>query len=88
MISLAAKGLTTGEMAAHFADVYGTEVSRDTILRITERVLEEMAAWQNRPLDSVYPVVFVVAIHVKDPRWVGDGSEGAKYFRRPNAATA
>lgn len=49
VISLAAKGLTTGEIAAHFADVYGAEVSRDTISRITDRVLEEMAAWQSRP---------------------------------------
>jgi putative transposase len=65
VISLAAKGLTTGEIAAHFADVYGAEVSRDTISRITDRVLEEMAAWQNRPLDSVYPVVFIDAIVVK-----------------------
>ena len=65
MISLAAKGLTTGEIAAHFADVYGAEVSRDTISRITDRVLEEMAAWQSRPLDSVYPVIFIDAIQVK-----------------------
>jgi putative transposase len=65
VISLAAKGLTTGEIAAHFADVYGAEVSRDTISRITDRVLEEMAAWQSRPLDSVYPVVFIDAIVVK-----------------------
>jgi transposase-like protein len=47
VISLAAKGLTTGEIAAHFADVYWAEVSRDTISRITDRVLEEMAAWQS-----------------------------------------
>jgi putative transposase len=53
VISLAAKGLTTGEIAAHIADVYGAEVSRDTISRITDRVLEEMVAWQSRPLDSV-----------------------------------
>jgi putative transposase len=65
VISLAAKGLTTGEIAAHFADVYGAEVSRDTISRITDRVLEEMTAWQSRPLDSVYPVVFIDAIVVK-----------------------
>jgi putative transposase len=65
VISLAAKGLTTGEIAAHFADVYGAEVSRDTISRITDRVLEEMVAWQSRPLDSVYPVIFVDAIQVK-----------------------
>jgi transposase-like protein len=48
VISLAAKGLTTGEIAAHFADVYGAAVSRDTISRITDRVLEEMIAWQSR----------------------------------------
>ena len=65
VISLAAKGLTTGEIATHFADVYGAEVSRDTISRITDRVLEEIAAWQSRPLDSVYPVVFIDAIQVK-----------------------
>jgi putative transposase len=65
VISLAAKGLTTGEIAAHFTDVYGAQVSRDTISRITGPVLEEMVAWQSRPLDEVYPLVFVDAIHVK-----------------------
>jgi putative transposase len=65
VISLAAKGLTTGEIAAHLADVYGAEVSKDTISRITEAVVEELQAWQSRPLDQVYPVVFIDAIHVK-----------------------
>jgi putative transposase len=65
VISLAAKGLTTGEISAHLADVYGVEVSGDTISRITDRVVEELADWQSRPLDSVYPVVFIDAIHVK-----------------------
>ena len=65
VISLAAKGLTTGEIAAHLAEVYGAEVSKDTISRITEAVVEELTAWQSRPLDSVYPVVFIDAIHVK-----------------------
>jgi putative transposase len=65
VISLAAKGLTTGEIAAHFAEVYGAAVSRDTISRITDRVLEEMVAWQSRPLDEIYPVVFIDAIQVK-----------------------
>jgi putative transposase len=65
VISLAAKGLTTGEIAAHLADVYGAEVSKDTISRITEAVVEELQAWQSRPLDAVYPVVFIDAIHVK-----------------------
>jgi transposase-like protein len=65
VISLAAKGLTTGEIAAHFAEVYGAAVSRDTVSRITDRVLEEMVAWQSRPLDELYPVVFIDAIQVK-----------------------
>lgn len=65
VISLAAKGLTTGEVQAHLAEVYGAEVSRQTISTITDKVLEGMAEWQNRPLDGVYPVVFIDAIHVK-----------------------
>jgi putative transposase len=65
VISLVAKGLTTGEVAAHLAEIYGTEVSRQTISTITDRVLEGMAAWQSRPLDPVYPVVFIDAIQVK-----------------------
>ncbi|MFE2991490.1 transposase [Streptomyces sp. NPDC059262] len=51
VISLAAKGLTTGEVQAHLAEVYGTDVSRQTISIITDKVLEGMAEWQNRPLD-------------------------------------
>ncbi|HEX5247798.1 MAG TPA: IS256 family transposase [Gaiellaceae bacterium] len=107
VISLAAKGLTTGEISAHLGEVYGAEVSKDTIARITDAVLEELAAWQSRPLDQVYPVVFIDAIHVKirDGKvanrpiytvvgvsvdgereilglWVGDGSEGAKYWHQ------
>lgn len=65
VISLAAKGLTTGEISAHLAEVYGAEVSRQTISTITDKVVEGMVEWQNRPLDSVYPVIFVDAIHVK-----------------------
>ncbi|CAM5615694.1 hypothetical protein SGLAM104S_02833 [Streptomyces glaucescens] len=65
VISLAAKGLTTGEVQAHLAEVYGAEVSRQTISTITDKVLEGMAEWQSRPLDAVYPVVFIDAIHVK-----------------------
>jgi len=65
VISLAAKGPTTGEIAAHFADVYGAEVSKDTISRITEAVMEEPTAWQSQSLEQVYPVVFIDAIQVK-----------------------
>jgi putative transposase len=52
VLSLTAKGLTTGEVAAHFADVYGATVSKDTISRITDKVIGEMAEWCNRPLES------------------------------------
>jgi transposase-like protein len=65
VISLSAKGLTHGEICAHLAEVYGAEVSKQTITTITEKVMEGMAEWQNRPLDPVYPVVFVDAINVK-----------------------
>jgi putative transposase len=65
VLSLSARGLTTGEIAAHFAEVYGTTVSKDTISRITDKVIEEMTEWRNRPLDRVYPVLFIDAIVVK-----------------------
>ena len=65
VLSLYAKGLTTGEISAHFAEIYGASVSKETISRITDKVLEEMTDWQNRPLDEVYAAVFIDAIVVK-----------------------
>src|SRR6516165_10866460 len=65
VISLSAKGLTHGEIAAHLAEVYGAEVSKQTITTITDRVMDGMADWQSRPLDPVYAVVFIDAIQVK-----------------------
>jgi transposase-like protein len=65
VISLSAKGLTTGEISAHLAEIYGAEVSKQTISTITDRVMEGMAEWQNRPLDPVYPVIFIDCINVK-----------------------
>jgi transposase-like protein len=65
VLSLTAKGLTTGEIAAHFDEVYGAKVSKDTISKITDKVVAEMAEWANRPLEAVYPVLFIDAIHVK-----------------------
>jgi putative transposase len=65
VISLSAKGLTHGEIAAHLAEVYGAEVSKQTITTITDRVVESMAEWQSRPLDPVYAVLFIDAINVK-----------------------
>jgi putative transposase len=69
VLSLSAKGLTHGEIAAHLAEVYGTEVSKQTISTITDKIMDGMAEWQNRPLDRVYPVLFIDAINVK----IGDG---------------
>jgi transposase-like protein len=68
VLSSTAKGLTTGEIAAHFQDIYGAMVSKDTIGRITDKVVAEMAEWCSRPLETVYPVVFIDAIHVKIQR--------------------
>jgi transposase-like protein len=52
VISLSAKGLTYGEIAAHLAEMYGAEVSKQTISTITDRVMDGMADWQNQPLDA------------------------------------
>jgi len=65
VLSLSAKGLTHGEICAHLEEIYGAKVSKETITRITDAALEGMAEWQNRPLDAVYPVLFLDAIHVK-----------------------
>lgn len=65
VLSLTARGLTTGEIAAHFDEVYGATVSKDTISRIIEKVTGELAEWSSRPLDAIYPVIFVDAIVVK-----------------------
>jgi transposase-like protein len=51
VISLYAKGMTTGDIQAHLLQIYGTEISRDTISRITDAIVDDMVTWQNRPLD-------------------------------------
>ncbi|ALE85403.1 transposase [Pseudonocardia sp. HH130629-09] len=65
VLSLYAKGMTTGEVSAHFADIYGASVSKETVSRITDKVVAEMNDWVGRPLDSVYAAVFIDAVHVK-----------------------
>ena len=59
VISLYAKGLTTGEIQAHLEEIYDTEVSRETISKITDEIVADMAVLQNRPLDAVYPVLLI-----------------------------
>jgi putative transposase len=65
VLSLTARGLTTGEISAHFAEVYGASVSKETVSKITDKVVEEMNEWSTRPLDPVYPVIFIDALMVK-----------------------
>ncbi|WP_086007599.1 MULTISPECIES: IS256 family transposase [Nocardia] len=65
VLSLYAKGLTTGEISTHFAEIYGASVSKETVSRITDKVVAEMQEWASRPLDEVYVAVFIYAIVVK-----------------------
>ncbi len=65
VLSLYAKGLTTGEISAHFAEIYGASVSKETVSRITDKVVAEMQEWSSRPLDEVYVAIFIDAIVVK-----------------------
>jgi putative transposase len=65
VLSLYAKGMTTGEISAHFAEIYGASVSRETISRITDKVVAEMTEWSTKPLDRAYVAVFIDAIVVK-----------------------
>ena len=65
VISMYARGLSVREIRAHLEEIYGIEVSPDLISAVTDAVLEEVAEWQNRPLDAVYPLVFFDAIRVK-----------------------
>ena len=76
VLSLYAKGLTTGEISAHFAEIYGASVSKETISRITDKVLEEMTDWSVRPLDATYAAIFIDAIVVK----VRDGQVANRPF--------
>jgi transposase-like protein len=65
ILSLYARGMTVREIQGHLAELYGTEVSRDLISRVTDAVLEEVREWQGRPLDAIYPIVFFDAMRVK-----------------------
>ena len=65
IISMYARGMSTCEISGHLRDLYGIEVSADLISTVTDAVIEEVAAWQSRPLEPVYPLVFFDAIRVK-----------------------
>jgi putative transposase len=65
IIALYARGMTTRDIRAHLREMYDVDVSPDLISRVTDGVLEELAEWQSRPLDPVYPVIFIDALMVK-----------------------
>src|SRR5215469_3727772 len=65
IIALYARGMTTRDIRAHLREMYDVDVSPDLISRVTDGVLEELAEWQGRPLDAVYPVIFIDALMVK-----------------------
>jgi putative transposase len=65
VLSLYAKGLTTGEISAHFDQIYGASISKETISRITDKVIAEMNEWASRPLEAVYVAIFIDAVVVK-----------------------
>ena len=63
ILSMYAKGMTTGDIEAHIRDIYGIDVSDSTVSRITDKILPVAKEWQQRPLESIYAVVFLDAIH-------------------------
>jgi putative transposase len=65
VLDLYAGGMTVRDIASHLQRLYGVQVGRDTISRVTDAVLEDIAAWRSRPLESVYPIVYFDALHVK-----------------------
>jgi putative transposase len=65
ILSLYARGMTTRDIQAHLAEVYGTEVSPALISNVTDVVAEEITAWQTRPLDAVYPIIYIDALVLK-----------------------
>lgn len=65
IISMYARGMSTREISGHVRELYGVEVSANLISAVTDAVLDEVSAWQSRPLEAVYPVVFFDALRVK-----------------------
>jgi putative transposase len=65
VLDLYAGGMSVRDIAAHLQGLYGVQIGRDTISRVTDAVLEDVAAWRSRPLERVYPIVYFDAMHVK-----------------------
>jgi putative transposase len=81
IISMYARGMSTREIGGHLLDLYGVEVPPDLISTVTDAVLDEIATWQARPLEPVYPLVFFDALRVK----IRDGEQERRRRRRKPA---
>ena len=76
ILSLYARGMTVREIQGHLEEMYGTPVSPALISSVTDAVLDEVNAWQSRPLDALYPIVYLDCIHVKSARCRGGAGQG------------
>ena len=65
IVSMYARGMSTREIQGHLRELYGIDASPDLISAVTDAVLDEVATWQNRPLEPVYPLIFFDALRVK-----------------------
>ncbi|MET9615401.1 IS256 family transposase [Kitasatospora indigofera] len=65
ILSLYARGMSVRDIRSHLAQIYGVEVSADLISKVTDAVVDELAAWQSRPLDAVWPIIYIDALWVK-----------------------
>src|SRR3954464_8749461 len=82
ILSLYARGMSTRDITAHLEEVYGASVSAARISRVTDVVAEEVTAWQNRPVDPVYPILYIDAIADQGPRRRGGRQQGRPPGRR------
>lgn len=81
ILALYSRGLSTRDIEAHLGEVYGVNVGRDLISKVTDAVMDDARAWQSRPLDEVYPVVFLDALVLK----VRDGGSVRAKLREPQS---
>ena len=65
ILSLYARGMTTRDIKAHLLEVYGVEVSHETVAKVTDVIADEVRGWQSRPVDEVYPIVFIDGLRIK-----------------------
>jgi putative transposase len=79
VLVLNARGMTTRDIQGHLGDLYDSEVSPTLISAVTEAVLDEVTVWQSRPLNTIYPIVYLDAIYLK-MRWSGQVKNQAVYL--------